>query len=202
MQEKEKNRYGPLRPEARPVDYSKLDNSQREAFDRLVEMLAGALPGIETTDQRKRTTVGHGLRAPPAWLDHDLASRMAFLYGDRGTGKSTVLMSLIKLSTSAELPGQKEEQGAEMPASIRYRLSVLRERLVWLEPIDMARFPGPAAANLLAGILARIEYAASLFVFGATAEHEARGAGREPRGMLGRPPEDLDPLLTLIGKII
>lgn len=69
----ENKRYAPLRPEARPVGYSKLDASQQYAFDRLVKMLAGALSEIETGDQRKRTTAGQGLRAPPAWLDHDRA---------------------------------------------------------------------------------------------------------------------------------
>ena len=192
----ENKRYVPLRPEARPVNYSKLDKYQREAFDRLVEMLAGSLPEIETADAHKRTTARQGLRAPPAWLDYDLASRMAFLYGDRGTGKSTVLMSLIELCNRAEERRQEEEQGAEMPSLTLYRLSVLRGRVVWLEPIDMARFPGPA--NLLAAILARIEYAVRPFVFPATTERGGQGAGRERLGMLGRYSDGLDPLLALL----
>lgn len=51
MPEKENKRYAPLRPEARPVDYSKLDASQQYAFNQLVKMLAGALPEIETADE-------------------------------------------------------------------------------------------------------------------------------------------------------
>lgn len=120
---------------------------------------------------------------------------MALLHGDRGTGKSTVLMSLIKLCSSAEESRQEEKQGAEMPALTRYRLRVLRGRVVWLEPIDMARFPGPA--NLLAAILARIEYAVRPFVFPATTERGGRSAGRETLGMLGKYPEGLDPMLLL-----
>ena len=191
----EKNRYVPLRPEARPVNYSKLDASQRHAFRRVVGMLAGALQEIGTANERKRTTAGQGLRSSPAWLDHDRASRMAFVYGDRGTGKSTVLMSLIKLCSPVEERRQEEEPGAEMPAPTRNSLSTLRGRVVWLEPIDMAR--APKSANLLAAILARIEYAVGPFVFPATTERGGRGAGREPLGVLGRYPEGLDPLLTL-----
>lgn len=180
----ENKRYVPLRPEARPVGYSKLDASQQYAFDRLVKMLAGTLSEIETADQRKRTTAGQGLRAPPAWLDDRLSSRMAFVHGDRGIGKTTVLLSLIDASMGPEPPE------SEIPG-----LQHLHGRVVWLEPIDMARFPGPA--NLLAAVLARIEHAVRPYLFPAIAERGARGSGREPLGMLGRYPEGLDPLLVL-----
>jgi hypothetical protein len=88
-----RERYAPLRPEARPVEYSKLDKSQQKAFDRLVGMLAATMEELRTLEASKRTTAAQALQATPAWLDYRLKSRLAFLYGDRGTGKSTVLLS-------------------------------------------------------------------------------------------------------------
>ena len=112
---------------------------------------------------------------------------MAFLQGDRGTGKSTVLLSLVHACMGAEAPD--------------FQIAGLEKlrcgRVVFLEPIDMARFPGPAAANLLAQVLARIEDAVQPLVFGATPERGEPDARREPRGMLGRCPEGRDPLLLL-----
>jgi hypothetical protein len=183
----ENKRYVPLRPEARPVEYSKLDESQQKAFDRLVGMLAASMEELRTWDGLKRTTLAaQRLQAPPAWLDDRVKSRIAFLSGDRGTGKTTVLLSLIHAC-----------MGAEPPHPQVAGLEDLRGRVVLLEPIDMARFPGPASANLLAQVLARIEDAIQPFPFAATTEHGGLEARREPRGMLGRYPKGLDPLLTL-----
>ncbi|MGH9891707.1 MAG: hypothetical protein ACREA0_06940, partial [bacterium] len=184
---RENKRYAPLRPEARPVEYSKLDKSQREAFDGLVGMLAATLEELRTLDALKRTTAAQGFRATPAWLDYRLSSRMAFLHGDRGTGKSSVLLSLAHACMGAETP-DSQVTGLE---HLGYG------RVVFLEPIDMARFPGPADANLLAAVLARVEDAVQPFQFAATTERGGWDAGREPRGMLGRCPEGRDPFLRL-----
>ncbi|MGH8563801.1 MAG: hypothetical protein ACREXW_06790 [Gammaproteobacteria bacterium] len=181
----ENKRYAPLRPEARPVEYSKLAESQQEAFRKLVGMLAATMDELRTLEARKRNAAGQGLRATPTWLDDELRSRMAFLEGDGGTGKTTVLLCLVRACMGAE---QRDTPVAG--------LEDLRcGRVVFLEPIDMARSPGPA--NLLAQVLARIEDAIQPFVFRATPQRGGRDGHREPRGMLGRCPEGRDPLLLL-----
>jgi hypothetical protein len=111
---------------------------------------------------------------------------MAFLHGERGTGKSSVLLSLVHACMSAETP-DCHVAGLE---------DLRRKRVVFLEPIDMARFPGPADANLLAAVLARVEDAVQPFQFAATTERGG-DAGREPRAMLGTCPEGRDPFLRL-----
>lgn len=186
MPEKENKRYAPLRPEARPVGYSKLDDSQKKGFKKLVGMLAATMEELRTLEASKRNAAVQGRRVAPPWLDDRLSSRMAFLQGDRGTGKSTVLLSLVHAC-----------MGTEPPDPCVPEIVDLRGRVVFLEPIDMARFPGPAAANLLAQVLARIEDAVQPLVFGATAERGGPDIRREPRGMLGRCPEGRDPLLLL-----
>ena len=165
-----------------------------------------------TTGHVQRPVVGLRIESPPPWVDYHYASRMAFSNGDRAVGKTTVLLSLIHACTSPEVSAvdtgrvrksqpNPEENGAspehrDKPmAEIRERLSSLRGRVVWLEPIDMARLPGPT--NLLAAILARIEVAARPWVFPEARDRGEGDHGDRRFGMLGGYPEALDPLQKL-----
>jgi len=83
-------------------------------------------------------------------LDHDRKSRVAFLSGGRGTGKSTVLLSLL-------WSFQEGSPRAEYPFEIQGMIPRLAGRLVWLDPLDMD--PLPKASKLFAAILVRLDRA-------------------------------------------
>jgi hypothetical protein len=181
-----------LRTEALPLAYAALDNAQRQAMTTIVGLLHSAVQQLRPGREATPASMGH---FP---LDIDRSSRIAMLSGERGTGKTTVLLSIIKACNdlrggSARRPRREEEQvkpGDEMPNDLQQELLAVARRTVWLEPIDME--PMPTSANLLAAILARVGAAAR------TARSAPLGAeapvGR--RGLLGREREQ-DPLVEL-----
>jgi len=138
-----------LRPEAVPLPWNALDDSQQEAFRALVTMLVESLHDVP-----QRLPVG----APPPspdpnwmpWLDFNRKVRVALLSGFRGSGKTSVMLSLLR----AFRP-QDERTAGEWPSDVADWLRALRHRVVWLAPLDMA--PLPRTTNLFAAILARIE---------------------------------------------
>ncbi len=137
-----------LRPEGRPLDWSRLFTSQQEAFAQLLAFLVAAtnhLDGAPKRDEGDSGTSG-------IWLDMHRESRVAFLSGARGSGKTTVLLSLMRHHLEAR-EGVADLGG--LPHALRTSLHDLSRRIVWLEPIDMD--PMPADTNLLAAILARID---------------------------------------------
>ncbi len=79
-----------LRPEACPAGWGRLDRTQREAFVRTLVMIHDAVSELAT---RGRSA---GRSEPGTWLSKDRASRSAFISGGRGSGKTTVLASLIE----------------------------------------------------------------------------------------------------------
>jgi predicted ATPase len=135
-----------LRPEARPADWRSLDEAQQKAFRQVVERATEAIETIPDPKLRREARL-----ESTHWLSEDRTSRTVFLSGARGTGKTTVMMSLIKAST--------EESGEAVrksfPEDLHYGLNLMRQRALWLEPVDMAS-PSPSA-NLLAAFMARIE---------------------------------------------
>src|SRR5262245_6091115 len=86
-----------LRPEARPAEWGKLDAGQKKAFQRLVELIAEAIGDLPEKQSR---VVPPG--DPYTRLSQSKSSRTAFLSGGRGTGKTTVLLSLRR-ATEREL---------------------------------------------------------------------------------------------------
>ncbi|MFP5286411.1 MAG: hypothetical protein ACLGI9_11790, partial [Thermoanaerobaculia bacterium] len=141
-----------LRPEARPLHWSNLNQSQKNAFQRILAALHDACSNVDAEASLLEKTQEEIHPSLPETLDPFRSSRLIFLSGQRGTGKSTVLLSLFDLFRSG---------GGKTPPSY---LPGLRNRLVWLEPLDMEPLPRPT--NLLAAILARIDEAVSRFTLG------------------------------------
>ena len=83
------------------------------------------------------------------WLIGDRTTRLAFVSGGRGTGKTTALLSLAKATVEAE---PQSHDGV-----IGQKLSPVRDRLVWLEPLDLEACP--ESVNVIAAILTRVEAA-------------------------------------------
>ena len=132
-----------IRPQARPIDWSKLNLSQREAFRRILYMIDEAI----TTYDSRHDLQGRHLVQP------NRASNNVFISGSRGTGKTSVLLTLMNLresETQSESKIQKPKGSDRMKAAMER----LKERVVWLEPIDMDPLPEPF--NLVTTILERI----------------------------------------------
>src|SRR5262245_19585149 len=121
-----------LRPEARTVEWRWLDAAQRELFRQVVKMITEAIDTLPDLSQRRDPR-----RDVTGWLSRDRASRMVFLSGGRGMGKTTVLLSLIKASTEDTTSTVRET----FPEDVHYGINLMRERVIWLEPIDMEPMP-------------------------------------------------------------
>ncbi|WP_306208076.1 AAA family ATPase [Actinoplanes sp. RD1] len=134
----EPDRDARLRPEARPLSYQSLDHQQRAAFDRIVGLLrrAAEAPGVAQPKGRRDQGAG-------PFLDRDRAATTVLVGGQRGTGKTTLLLSLFQaLGPDREPSGNRD-------------LDELARHLVWLETIDME--PLSPSTNLLGAVLSRLE---------------------------------------------
>ncbi|MEO1018703.1 MAG: hypothetical protein AAFY56_13580 [Pseudomonadota bacterium] len=89
-------------------------------------------------------------------------SRLAFLSGGRGTGKTTILLSLAhelreargNITPVRDRSGSGTSDSGSEPTEL---VKELARRIVWLEHLDIEATPDDA--NLLVGILARVESA-------------------------------------------
>lgn len=134
------------RPEARPLSWAALVGPERDAFAAILQHLAEAARRVTADPQVKRPPKPSPRM--PVVLDPERANQIVFLNGARGTGKTTVLLSLLAAF------GNPEEYGPEK-GDVRTQLDDTHRRVFWLEPLDME--PLPSGTNLLAALLARIE---------------------------------------------
>jgi hypothetical protein len=142
--------------------------SQRNASIWILGLLEEA---IQSADARRSD--GKKSRRP-RWLDPDRLQNAAYLSGKRGTGKSTLLLSLVDGLTGRSIGDE----------SIDNRLQKLEKRIIPCEPLDMEPLSGDT--QLLAAILARINDAVV----------ELIDCANEPIGLLDDDPDE-SPLLQL-----
>ena len=145
-----------IRPEARPIGWSTMDLQQQHVFRRVVEMISEAIRSLPKSD--RRSGASPSLNDPADWISRDRSTKTVFLSGGRGSGKSSVLLSLIEatlLESQVSFPDSEQ--------SLANAVGQLRKQVVWLEPIDME--PIPQNTNLLAAILARIDEACQRITF-------------------------------------
>lgn len=176
-----------LRAESRPFSWSALTRPERFAFERVAASIAEAVEGLAEPKAYKSK------REQAIHLDPGRASRLIFLTGKRGTGKTSVLLSLIRACVAieewdAEVSGNSD--GALLYNTASQLIGILRKRVVWLEPLDMEPLPRPT--NLLAAILARIETAVEHFNLS-----EGHNSEVAARGMLVPSHGELDALTDL-----
>ncbi len=156
-----------LRPEARPADWRSLNDAQQKAFRQVLDMVTEAIQMLP--DSKPRRDVRY---ESTHWLSADRMSRIVFLDGKRGTGKTTVMASLIAVS---EAESDEAVRKSFPPTDLHYGINQMRTRAIWLEPVDMT---SPSlSSNLLAAILARIEAAICWFE-----RQESPGLGESSRG--------------------
>jgi hypothetical protein len=138
-----------LRPEANPLDWQFLTISQQRAVRQLGEQLSDAIVDLDVHSRRDDCRQGSHDPSVLTWLRSDSLSRISLLQGERGSGKTTVLLSLLQNLEEAAADSR------QLPPDLAATFREMDRRLVFLEPIDLNVFPN--SANLFAAILARIE---------------------------------------------
>ena len=133
----------PLRLEAHPFKWSQLTKRQQGAVETVAELLLDALKALDRRKDKEDKEV------EALDLDPDRRSQLAFIDGERGMGKTSVLLAVQRL-----LREESIDKDMVPPEPVQ-RLHAQRHRVVWLETLDMEPLSG--AANLLAAILVRIE---------------------------------------------
>lgn len=134
-----------IRPEARAVSWDALNKGQQDALIRILKMIECSLP-----KKPPKPSGTHQRQIP--YISDDRSSRLAFLDGGRGTGKSTVLTSLQKIIKEGKI-----ESSSNQPTIDRDLINSVRDNVIWLETIDME--PTPPNWNMLPAILSRFEQA-------------------------------------------
>lgn len=124
------------RQEAGTFLWTELTDKQRNAVCQVANMIRDA---IDSLDQGKSLNSSGNLRR----------SQLAFVDGDRGTGKTSVLLKVRDLTTDKS---ELIENG--LPPDVEF-IHRNRNRICWLETLDME--PLRKDTNLFAAILARLE---------------------------------------------
>ena len=123
-----------LRPEARPMSVHALNRSQREAMEKVVAALKEA--------------VSHSDPPPKAdgFIDHHRVSRLFFVSGQPGSGKTSIYVTLYALLSDRDF---RDKYKGDLD------LDGLIGAIRWLEPMDL-EVAGDEGENLLAAVLVRI----------------------------------------------
>ena len=130
--------YYALRPEASPVPVELLNRSQEKAMKAIVIALKEA---ITLAGNPKESNEQDGP------LDLDRVSRLFFVSGQPGSGKSSLYLTLRTILSNRKLAEKAEK---EYPG-----ITPLANTTRWLEPIDL-EVAGDKGENLLAAVLVRI----------------------------------------------
>ena len=139
-----------LRPEAQPVEqWNRLTWDQQHGLKRLLQMLQEATTNDQGHNQQWRE------RLP--WLFSETRTQLGFINGQRGTGKTTLMTTLVgaiaapdqfALDTQTSNLNEKEFQECKKLAS------ELTDLVIPCQPLDME--PLPTGTPLLVAILARV----------------------------------------------
>jgi|GEM_PF-1759682 len=124
-----------LRPEARPIPYWKHHKRAKEALNFIIRILSGAAGSVQgSKDSDKDSNI-----------DTDPASRIVFISGEPGSGKSTLYLTLKAMPISEDhSKGYKNKKNIEKLEKVR-----------WLDALDL-EVAGEEGENLLAAVLVRL----------------------------------------------
>jgi hypothetical protein len=134
-----------LRPEAGPVPYRKLQWRAKQALHSIVDALRAAVESA--TNAASDRGDGHSSSA----IDRHRASRLFFVSGEPGSGKSTLYVTLREMLSRNAADSEYYSERYENPDE----LNKLKESVRWLEPIDL-EVVGDKEENLLAAVLVRL----------------------------------------------
>lgn len=137
-----------LRPEAGPVPYEKLQRRAKEALKSIVDALRAAV------DSANKAASDSGNASSASAIDRNRASRLFFVSGEPGSGKSTLYVTLRAMLSKHE-KDQEYSKGYEKEPKLKGQIDGLRGVVRWLEPIDL-EVVGDKEENLLAAVLVRL----------------------------------------------
>ena len=136
-----------LRPEAHPIAWAKQTYHQRVGLEKLLKSLRVAVNQLPA-----HSVAIHDEHDYPL-AQHDRFSRMMFLDGRRGTGKTSLDLTLVDI-LNPQCDDSRYEGGYEVLSVARQ----IRNRVIVLDSLAME--PLPAGTPILSAILARIDRAA------------------------------------------
>ena len=136
-----------LRPEAGPIRHDSLNRSQRDALTAIVATLSQA---VSEAARSNPSVDPHGVDRA---IDTDRVSRLFFVSGEPGSGKSSLYATLRAIVGN-------DSRHADIRREYRDKLafSDLEGKTRWLEPIDL-EVVGDEGENFLAAVLVRISEA-------------------------------------------
>ena len=140
-----------LRPEARSVDFAELTLQQTDAFERVLRLLRAATIDLPSADEWRSDPLD-----PKRNWDEPRSSRVIFLDGDRGAGKTTVAASVRQSLITGDLgEAPTDERRKNDYVKAKEHLTEVGKRIILLDTLGMEN--APADTNILAALLARIE---------------------------------------------
>ena len=144
----------PLRPEARPLTWSRLSSSQREAFTSIAGLIFSA---INELPMKQGNYQGESAQSSRMAMDSHRSNNVVMLSGKRGTGKTSLFLSIRNVLNPARSRTDREKFGLveSIKFPLKSHLNEMSQRLVWLETLDLE--PLPHRSSLFAAIIARIE---------------------------------------------
>lgn len=169
--------YDLLRVEANPAKaWEELTEQQQRGLEKLLKMLEQA-----AQHSKDLKNAPHSRKLP--WLNYDKCSQLAFIDGKRGTGKSTLMATLVSLLSGEGFSEANDDSPIGNQANkheVCKLAKSLGKNIIILEPLDME--PLPNDTPILAAILARLERAVQHY-------NDFFGDGRS-RGLLDNDLED------------
>jgi energy-coupling factor transporter ATP-binding protein EcfA2 len=130
-----------LRPEAGPIPYWKHHKRAKEALNFIIRVLKGAADSVEGS---KGISGNHT-------IDTNRASRIFFVSGEPGSGKSTLYLTLKAMINSEE----KGKYQAGYKGNDKINLDKDLTGVRWLDALDL-EVAGDEGENLLAAVLVRL----------------------------------------------
>ena len=131
-----------LRPEAGPVPFDSLHRSQRDAMKAIIV----ALNEAKTLATSTARTEGQQYL-----VDLDRVSRLFFVSGEPGSGKSSLYLTLRDILSDHKLPEDDRKKYVDKFPFLEHLSGATR----WLEQVDL-EVAGEKGENLLAAVLVRI----------------------------------------------
>ncbi|MCP3914651.1 MAG: hypothetical protein GY711_03725 [bacterium] len=168
-------------PEARPFDFANLKGCQQMALFNVVDRILVAV-------RRLKSELPQRNYFEPEQLDAGRSSQIVFVDGRRGSGKTSLQLSLMRLFIDRDLwskarswpkcvAKKKKKRKRARKIIKEFGKRSLPSRVVWLHTLDME--PLPKSTNLLAAILTRIERAVRTSALGLSPE-ESRDEAQQP----------------------
>lgn len=123
-----------LRPEASPIPYWKHHKRAKEALNFIIRVLNGAAGSVSGSKH---------VAGDPS-IDTNRASRIVFISGEPGSGKSTLYLTLRAMLRSKEYSEGYDDEVLDALRKVR-----------WLDALDL-EVAGEEGENLLAAVLVRL----------------------------------------------